>query len=466
MHEVVRMPDPKLEELFLLTAEQMAMPPGIVEKDFWVVWTLDYLFARSPWKTQLAFKGGTSLSKAFGLIKRFSEDIDLILDWRLLGYGLREPWEKRSNTQQDLFNEAANARSAAFLKDVFVPRVKADLEAESGRALDIGMDALDPNTVVFRYPCVFGESSILRRDTDRERGPCGLDAGENMRHRVVCRRVLPSTLQESGGARLHGRARADVLGEGDYSPSRGDAHARAGTSPRTLFAALLRPLVSVPVRRENAGARRYTSSRCRCRVQAQVLPLQLGALRAGDGGGDLAHAARTRAGGPGDGLPAHAKHDLRSATAVLRDTGDSPRPGEGDSRKVKRNRLVGRSPRDRPHSGSTLGKELEVREAKKKILEAKGYKVTDSAEWLGLSREEAQIVDMRVALAQELERVRKAKGITQAELARRVGTKQSGVARMLNNPDTSTMDNLIKALIALGEPISKIAACLLLCSNN
>ena len=99
-------------------------------------------------------------------------------------------------------------------------------------------------------------------------------------------------------------------------------------------------------------------------------------------------------------------------------------------------------------------------EAKKKILEAKGYKVTDSAEWLGLSREEAQIVDMRVALAQELERVRKAKGITQAELARRVGTKQSGVARMLNNPDTSTMDNLIKALIALGEPISKIAACL------
>ena len=131
MHEVVRMPDPKLEELFLLTAEQMAMPPGIVEKDFWVVWTLDYLFARSPWKTQLAFKGGTSLSKAFGLIKRFSEDIDLILDWRLLGYGVREPWEKRSNTQQDLFNEAANARSAAFLKNVFVPRIKGDLETES-----------------------------------------------------------------------------------------------------------------------------------------------------------------------------------------------------------------------------------------------------------------------------------------------------------------------------------------------
>jgi predicted XRE-type DNA-binding protein len=113
-----------------------------------------------------------------------------------------------------------------------------------------------------------------------------------------------------------------------------------------------------------------------------------------------------------------------------------------------------------------LRKEFEMTEKKKKMLEANGYRVVDSADWLGLSNEEAQIVDMRVALAQELERVRKAKGISQAELARRVGTKQSGVARMINNPDTSTMDNLIKGLIALGEPISKIAACLLLCTNS
>ena len=63
MHDVVRMPPAELKELFALTAKQMSMSPGIVEKDFWVVWTLDYLFARSPWRTQLAFKGGTSLSK-------------------------------------------------------------------------------------------------------------------------------------------------------------------------------------------------------------------------------------------------------------------------------------------------------------------------------------------------------------------------------------------------------------------
>ena len=127
MHNVARATQDERNALFSNVSSQIGLSPGIVEKDFWVVWTLDYLFARSPWRTQLAFKGGTSLSKAFGLIRRFSEDIDLILDWRLLGYGVREPWEKRSNTQQDLFNEAANARSAAFLRDVFVPRIRADM---------------------------------------------------------------------------------------------------------------------------------------------------------------------------------------------------------------------------------------------------------------------------------------------------------------------------------------------------
>lgn len=56
-----------------------------IEKDFWVCYMLDYLFHRCAWKDNLDFKGGTSLSKAYGLIERFSEDIDLILDWRVLG---------------------------------------------------------------------------------------------------------------------------------------------------------------------------------------------------------------------------------------------------------------------------------------------------------------------------------------------------------------------------------------------
>lgn len=52
---------------------------------------LDYLFHRSKWKDHIAFKVGTSLSKSYGLIERFSEDIDLIPDWRVLEYEADEP---------------------------------------------------------------------------------------------------------------------------------------------------------------------------------------------------------------------------------------------------------------------------------------------------------------------------------------------------------------------------------------
>ena len=65
----------------------------------------------------VTFKGGTSLSKGYHLISRFSEDIDLILDWRVLGYGINEPWEKRSNTKQDAFNKEANQKAEVFLAE-------------------------------------------------------------------------------------------------------------------------------------------------------------------------------------------------------------------------------------------------------------------------------------------------------------------------------------------------------------
>ena len=82
MRNIARLSDNDRRELFRNTADKMGLNDAIVEKDFWVCFTLDYLFHRSLWKESITFKGGTSLSKAFHLISRFSEDIDLILDWR------------------------------------------------------------------------------------------------------------------------------------------------------------------------------------------------------------------------------------------------------------------------------------------------------------------------------------------------------------------------------------------------
>lgn len=63
--------------LFTATAQRLGTTPQNVEKDFWVCWTLDALFNGMEGGPRLLFKGGTSLSKAFGLIERFSEDIDV-----------------------------------------------------------------------------------------------------------------------------------------------------------------------------------------------------------------------------------------------------------------------------------------------------------------------------------------------------------------------------------------------------
>ncbi|MGN1234723.1 MAG: nucleotidyl transferase AbiEii/AbiGii toxin family protein, partial [Christensenellaceae bacterium] len=71
---------------------------------------------------------------------------DLILDWRVLGYGKDEPWEKRSNTKQDAFNKEANARAEVFLAEQFCPTIKAELSQELSCEANIYIDEKDKQT--------------------------------------------------------------------------------------------------------------------------------------------------------------------------------------------------------------------------------------------------------------------------------------------------------------------------------
>jgi len=86
MDKVARLPAERRRELFSETAASMGMLAGLIEKDFWVCWILKRLFSIPAFKSHLLFKGGTTLSKIFGVIRRFSEDIDLAVDWEMLGF--------------------------------------------------------------------------------------------------------------------------------------------------------------------------------------------------------------------------------------------------------------------------------------------------------------------------------------------------------------------------------------------
>lgn len=161
MRKIAKLNKKERKALFQNTAAKMGLTNAIIEKDFWVCFMLDYLFHRCKWKDSIAFKGGTSLSKSYGLIERFSEDIDLILDWRVIGYAQNEPWEERSNTKQDTFNKEANKRTEQFLKETFMPQMIVDLQEELNAPINCYIEATDPQTVVFAYDRSFDDAAIL-----------------------------------------------------------------------------------------------------------------------------------------------------------------------------------------------------------------------------------------------------------------------------------------------------------------
>ena len=161
MYKLIKQAKQELNAIINNTAAKKGMNTAIVEKDLWVCITLDYLFHHCKWKDKLAFKGGTCLSKVYHLIERFSEDIDLILDWRVLGYTIKEPWEDRSNTKQLKFNEESRNRLYTFLKDEFLPEFKNGMSQMLGINCNIYIEEKDLGTIIFAYPHTFSDDSIL-----------------------------------------------------------------------------------------------------------------------------------------------------------------------------------------------------------------------------------------------------------------------------------------------------------------
>jgi len=94
---------------------------------------------------------------------------------------------------------------------------------------------------------------------------------------------------------------------------------------------------------------------------------------------------------------------------------------------------------------------------KKRQLEAKGYRIGDAKDFLGLSPEESAYIDMKMALSQALVQKRKQRRLTQLELARKLNSSQSRVAKMEKGDPTVSVDLLVKALLAMGATNKSIA---------
>ncbi len=145
-------------DLFLATANRLGAPVGNIEKDFWVCWTLDALYNRLPQGgPRLLFKGGTSLSKAYGLIQRFSEDIDITVFRDDLGEPatveeLEALSGKKRRAKLDAVRDACRSYIGGPLRQQ-LDGLLADITSGAGQ-IDLDADDPDGQTLLVWYPVV------------------------------------------------------------------------------------------------------------------------------------------------------------------------------------------------------------------------------------------------------------------------------------------------------------------------
>lgn len=154
MNSVLQLTPVQRADLFNAAAQKLGIGPVPLEKDFWVCWTLRELFSLPDISDHLIFKGGTSLSKVWRAIPRFSEDIDVSLSKEWLGFGGdNDPEQQKTRKQKGRKLEELATACARKIATELLPALRARATAvlgSDGWSITVSDD--DPQTVLFRYP--------------------------------------------------------------------------------------------------------------------------------------------------------------------------------------------------------------------------------------------------------------------------------------------------------------------------
>ena len=132
-------------------ADQTGRPAAILEKDIWICWVLQTLFSM-PGRLPMVFKGGTSLSKVYGIIDRFSEDVDITLDYRAFGEDHDPFAEGVSNNANRKFGDRLKSYVSDHIRETVAPGLtRACKELATADQHDIRIDE-DGEKVLLTYP--------------------------------------------------------------------------------------------------------------------------------------------------------------------------------------------------------------------------------------------------------------------------------------------------------------------------
>lgn len=175
MNTLAMLSDEERRIVFDEASALLGLPAISVEKDFWVCWMLKTMFGLEGVGESLVFKGGTSLSKAYGLIQRFSEDIDIVVDREKLGFlDDRDPEAAPSRKQRRKRMGELREACGHFVKDTLAPTLEKAIAMNEVQNYELSFDDqdVDGQTLLFRYPSVYAVDVVqyLRRDVKIELG--------------------------------------------------------------------------------------------------------------------------------------------------------------------------------------------------------------------------------------------------------------------------------------------------------
>ena len=204
-----------MDEFLLLTPDEqrlyyeqaqarIGLPAASIEKDFWVCWTLRELFQLPRWGNFLTFKGGTSLSKAWNLIERFSEDIDIVIDRECLGFAGEEapekaPSKKQTRKRLEALREASQRCVAEMIRPLLSEVASKKISERMHWTIKPDPDDPDEQTLLLSYPTVFSEASTyLRQHVKIEMGArSDTDPSLNAEIQAYVEMALPEALTQS-----------------------------------------------------------------------------------------------------------------------------------------------------------------------------------------------------------------------------------------------------------------------------
>ncbi len=205
MKELINMPEERRRLVCTEASAQLNLFEIAVEKDFWVCWILGKLFGLPEWGEHLTFKGGTSLSKCWNLIERFSEDIDIVIDRGALDFGgdnapENAPSKKQRQKRLKALRAACQKCISESIHPALIDVISLDLPETLEWTLEPDPDDPDGQTLLLFYPTAFPEqAAYLRRAVKIEMGArSDTDPAESIEIRPYISDVFPDLLSRPG----------------------------------------------------------------------------------------------------------------------------------------------------------------------------------------------------------------------------------------------------------------------------